>query len=336
MKQSLLAELPSPPANRGGWPWTEASEQQSTLVENAMVWPKVTIVTPSFNQGQFLEETIRSVLLQGYPNLEYIVIDGGSTDNSVDIIRKYEPWLSFWVSEPDEGQADAINKGFAKSTGELLGWINSDDYLYPGVIKRVAEVFQANNRVEMIYGDVDSGWPEKNKAHRLFGEQIEFIEMLRTIRVPIPQQGSMWKKSVLDRVGNLDSRWQVVLDQEFFTRVAEKCQLLHLPMVMGFFRLHENSKSISQNRRWMTELPKMYQEFFERHELRGAIKSLREETMGAVFLTCTSIALRCGEKRLAIEYFTRAFKTDPLFLFRRYLRVKLARIFRIPLLRKAQ
>lgn len=333
MQKSLFAELPSPPINQRGWPWTEGAEPHPVFVGDTNIWPRVTIVTPSFNQGQFLEETIRSVLLQGYPNLEYIVIDGGSTDDSVDIIRKYESWLSFWVSEPDQGQADAINKGFAKSTGEFLGWINSDDYLYPGVIKRVVEAFQADSRVEMIYGDVDCGWPEKNKVHRLFGEQKEFIEMLRTIRVPIPQQGSLWRRSVIDRVGNLDSRWQVVLDQEFFTRVAEKCQILHLPMVMGFFRLHENSKSISQNRQWITELPKMYHEFFERHGLREDIKSLREETMGAVFLTCTSIALRCGEKRLAFEYFTRAFKTDPLVLFRRYLRVKLARILRIPFLR---
>lgn len=333
MRQTSLAELPPPPAKQRGWPWTGVCERHSDLVGNTIDWPKVTIVTPSFNQGQFLEETIRSVLLQGYPNLEYIVIDGGSTDNSIDIIRKYEPWLSFWVSEPDEGQADAINKGFAKSTGEFIGWINSDDFLYPGVIKRVVEIFQTKSRVEMIYGDVDCGWPEKNKVHRLLGEQIEFSEMLRTIRVPIPQQGSLWRRSVLDRVGNLDSRWQVVLDQEFFTRVAEKCQILYLPMVMGFFRLHDNSKSISQNRQWIKELPKMYQEFFERDELQKDIKSLRDETMGAVFLTCTSIALRCGEKSLAIEYFARACKTDPIFPFRRYLRVKLARIFRIPFLR---
>lgn len=329
MKRLLLAELPSIPADQLGWPWSEETAQRPTLLGDGIIWPKVTIVTPSFNQGQYLEETIRSVLLQGYPNLEYIVIDGGSTDNSVAIIRKYEPWLSFWVSEPDQGQADAINKGFAKSTGEFLGWINSDDYLYPGVIMRVIEAFRTDGGVDMIYGDVDYGWPEKNIVNRLFGEQIEFIEMLRTIRVPIPQQGSLWRRSVIDRVGNLDARWQVVLDQEFFTRVAEKCRIRYLPIVMGFFRLHENSKSISQNRRWLSELPQMYREFFERHELQEAIKKLRDETMGAVFLTCTSIALRCGEKKLAMEYFTRAFRTDPLVLFRRYIRVKLARIMRI-------
>lgn len=327
MKQSLLAELPTPAVNRCEWPWTEVTKQNRILEGDNKNWPKVTIVTPSFNQGQYLEETIRSVLLQGYPNLEYIVIDGGSTDNSVEIIRKYEPWLSFWISEPDQGQADAINKGFAKSSGEFLGWINSDDYLYPGVIKRVVEIFQADRSVDMIYGDVDRGWSENKLAGRLFGEKIEFIEMLRTVRVPIPQQGSLWRRSVIDRVGNLDARWQVVLDQEFFTRVAEKCKIRYLPVVMGFFRLHDNSKSISQSRRWLTELPQMYQEFFERQGFQAHIKRLRDETMGAVFLTCTSIALRCGEKKMAMEYLIRAFKTDPLLLFRKCIRAKLRVVF---------
>lgn len=332
MKQVKLTELPFPPENRRGWPWTEGGDQVSALVAGNM-WPKVTIVTPSFNQGQYLEETIRSVLLQGYPNLEYIIIDGGSTDNSIDIIRKYEPWLSFWISEPDAGQADAINKGFAKSAGDFLGWINSDDYLFPGVITRVVEAFLADSGIDMIYGDVDHGWPEKNIVSRLRGEQVEFIEILRTVRVPIPQQGSLWRRSVIDRVGNLDTRWQVVLDQEFFTRVAEKCRIRYLPMLMGFFRLHEDSKTISQSRRWTTELPRMYREFFERRDLEKPIKRLEMETMGAVFLTCTSISLRCGEKKLAMQYLYRAIKSDPLFLFRRFLRVKLARIIKIPFLR---
>lgn len=292
-----------------------------------MHWPRVTIVTPSFNQGRYLEETIRSVLLQCYPNLEYMIIDGGSTDNSIDIIRKYEPWLSFWISEPDGGQADAINKGFGKSTGDYLGWINSDDILYPEAIRRVAEAFRADPGAELIYGDIDQGQSVERDIRPLLGEQMEFSEMLRTLQVPIPQQGSLWKRSVIDRIGSLDARWHVVLDREFYTRAAEKCRIRYLPGTLGFFRNHEQSKSISQNRRWLTELPSMYREYFERGDLPDELRRLRGETMGAVFLTCTSIAYQCGEKGMAIGYFAKALKADPLILLRRHARSKAAGFF---------
>src|SRR5262245_29806610 len=128
MRCPNLSDLPSPPPNRQGWPWTQegAPRLDGTPGE---CWPRISIVTPSYNQGRFLEETIRSVLLQGYPDLEYIVIDGGSADDSVEIIRKYERWLSFWVSERDRGQVDAINKGLRRCSGVLRNWLNSDDFL---------------------------------------------------------------------------------------------------------------------------------------------------------------------------------------------------------------
>src|SRR6185312_15779847 len=127
-----LDELPRSPRGKNGWPWTEPTSKSEVFVQPRSIGPRVSIVTPSYNQGQFIEETIRSVLLQGYSNLEYIVIDGGSTDNTVEIIKRYEPWLSYWVSEPDAGQTNAINKGFAVATGEIFGFINSDDLLVQG------------------------------------------------------------------------------------------------------------------------------------------------------------------------------------------------------------
>src|SRR3990172_6947421 len=118
-----VEDLPAPPVGRTGFPWTEGTPALHN--DGGSAYPKITIVTPSYKQGQYLEETIRSVLLQGYPNLEYIVIDGGSPDNSAEIIEKYAPFLAYWVSERDSGQVNAINKGFARATGEIMGWLNS-------------------------------------------------------------------------------------------------------------------------------------------------------------------------------------------------------------------
>src|SRR5262245_42483223 len=117
MRCPSLAELPPAPPAKKGWPWTEESSPFAQDMRDQHVWPRITVITPSFNQGRFIEETIRSVLLQGYPDLEYLVLDGGSTDNSVDIIKEYSPWISYWVSKPDAGQSDAINRGLHRASG---------------------------------------------------------------------------------------------------------------------------------------------------------------------------------------------------------------------------
>ena len=139
--------------NKNGWPW-DIQTQLPSVAKNDEFWPRITVVTPSFNQGQYIEETIRSVLLQGYPNLEYIIMDGGSTDESVKIIKKYEPWLSYWVSEKDCGQSHAINKGWQRSTGDLVAWLNSDDYLAPGTLRQVARIYCQHQDLPfgLIYG----------------------------------------------------------------------------------------------------------------------------------------------------------------------------------------
>ena len=156
----VLPALPPPPAGKTGWPWTEVGDPRSGVrgrrtedgPQTSETWPRLTVVTPSFNQGRFLEATIRSVLLQGYPNLEYMVIDGGSTDESVEVIRKYEPWLTYWVSEKDQGQAHAINKGMVRSTGEILAYLNSDDIYDEGALRRVGEHFVQTPECRLLVG----------------------------------------------------------------------------------------------------------------------------------------------------------------------------------------
>lgn len=165
-----LKDLPPPPPDKSGWPWTEENQLLPERMLDGSEWPRISIVTPNYNYGRFLEETIRSVLLQGYPNLEYIVIDGGSTDNSVEIIKKYEKWLNYWISENDKGQTYAINKGISQSSGEIFNWLNSDDQLLPEVLSEVAQVWKQKHphlivghalTIEVPSGNVLHYWQPK-------------------------------------------------------------------------------------------------------------------------------------------------------------------------------
>lgn len=147
-------DFPAPSAGHIGWPWAADAPARPRTDPADRHWPRISVVTPSYNQAGFLEATLRSVLLQGYPDLELIVIDGGSTDGSVDILRQYFPWLTYCCSEPDRGQSHAINKGFARATGEILAWLNSDDLYYPGAIWRAAEAMTESGS-DIVIGAMD-------------------------------------------------------------------------------------------------------------------------------------------------------------------------------------
>ncbi|HUO85570.1 MAG TPA: glycosyltransferase family 2 protein, partial [Thermoanaerobaculia bacterium] len=179
-----------------------------------MALPKMTIVTPSFNQGEYLEETIRSVLDQGYPDLEYFVVDGGSTDGSVDVIRRYADRIDWWVSEPDAGQTAAINKGFARASGEIVAWLNSDDTYLPGALETVARLFE-RHRPGMVHGAV-----------RLFGEGREPGEgppreasRGRFLAGAVIQPSSFFSRNVFDEQGLLDASLHFTMDYEIHVRI---------------------------------------------------------------------------------------------------------------------
>jgi glycosyltransferase involved in cell wall biosynthesis len=310
-------QLPESPAGRTGWPWSEGkADSYPPTVE----WPKITVVTPSFNQGRYIEETIRSVLLQGYPNLEYLIIDGGSTDDTLTVVHRYEPWITKWVSEADEGQADAINKGFALSTGELLCWLNSDDLFYAGHLHRMAAAFVDHPDVDFIFSDIDVGPAPESVTSILRGQLIPFAEMVRTLDVPIPQQCSMWRRRAWDSLGGLDPRWQVVLDREYFLRLVEHCRSLYIPGSGGFFRQHEQAKSSAELARWADELPRMYHEFFDRDDLAPEIAGLRGETLAMTYLTCAHIADREGKLGARLSCLAHALASDWRTVIRRLLR----------------
>jgi glycosyltransferase involved in cell wall biosynthesis len=209
-------------------------------------WPRISIITPTYNQGQFLEETIRSVLLQGYPNLEYIVIDGGSRDDSVDIIRKYEPWLAYWVSEADEGQSHAINKGLARSSGDIVAWLNSDDVYLKGTLFKVARGFAAAEQAHVVHGDVV--YIDKDSARLPLGiYRSKDTTLLRKLLYwrgwDLPQPAVFFTRELYRQLGELDQTLQYALDYDYFLRAALRYRFHRLPEILATYRLHEASKT---------------------------------------------------------------------------------------------
>lgn len=201
-----------------------------------MVLPKISIVTPNFNKGQFLEHTILSVLNQEYPHLEYIVIDGGSTDNSVEIIRRYEDRLAFWCSEPDGGMYDAIRKGFAHATGEILAWINSDDMYHPGALSIVASVFCSYPQVKWLTG-YNTYYDEHGRTVSLWrSSYFSHLHFLMGNYKFIQQESTFWRRELYDRVGGISTQYRLAGDFHLWMRFSRTEKLYVIDSLTGGFR----------------------------------------------------------------------------------------------------
>ncbi|MFX0140541.1 MAG: glycosyltransferase family 2 protein, partial [Candidatus Hodarchaeota archaeon] len=205
-------------------------------------YPKISVVTPSFNQAQFLERTILSVLNQNYPNLEYIIIDGGSTDGTVEIIKKYKKYLTYWISEKDNGQTDALNKGFIKSTGKILAYINSDDTYIPQAFLKIIEAFKRNPDVNLIFGNMNYIDAFDNLIGECRFTKFDFTTLIYE-GGNLNQPGSFWTRNIYDEVGGFNSRYRFCMDFDFFCRVAEIGKLKHIREYIANFRYHKGSKS---------------------------------------------------------------------------------------------
>jgi len=257
MARMSQEDLPPPPGHRGGWPWTHASgrpresTEPGSATNNGTIWPKITVVTPSYNQGQYLEETIRSVLLQGYPNLEYMVVDGGSRDNSVEIIRKYEKHLAWWVSEKDKGPSHALNKGFARASGEIHAYLNSDDLYEPDALRVIGTAFRGGQAWVVgkvrFFQEEFGYWPVPQLPGRRFTDWF--------VTCPIAQPGCFWSASLHREMGQFREDLGFFFDYELWLRFRFVKQLIpHMvDQPVAIYRLHPQSKTVSQNSAFAAE-----------------------------------------------------------------------------------
>jgi glycosyltransferase involved in cell wall biosynthesis len=239
--------------------------------------PRVTIITPSYNQAAFLEETIRSVLSQEYPNLEYMIFDGGSKDASVEIIQRYAGRLAYWVSEKDRGQADAINKGFTRATGEIVAWINSDDYYLSGAIHAAVTELQNHPEVGMVYGDVVSidqaGTPFNVMTFGDWG-----LDGLMQFKI-IGQPSVFMRRSVLEKAGHMDLSLDLLLDHELWLRVAQVAPIRYVPKRWSAARYHAGAKNVSQAPKYGRDAYRVVERMATDPGLAGRYQRLRRRIL---------------------------------------------------------
>jgi glycosyltransferase involved in cell wall biosynthesis len=238
-----------------------------------MEYPKITIITPSFNQGKYLEETILSVLGQNYPNIEYIIFDGGSSDNSLDIIRKHEKNIAFWKSEPDKGQSDAINKGLRIATGEIIGWLNSDDLLTPGSLFKIAEVFQ-DPKVSIIFSPINMIDSNSNINAVSDRKIMDLKSMLFGSQV-VNQEGIFWRRKVHEKIGYIDIGLNYAMDFDFFLRCCMQFKPTFVSHVFASHRKHAAQKTNTTDAylKEMTELRLKYKKELQYSDLYFWINS---------------------------------------------------------------
>jgi Glycosyl transferase family 2 len=241
----LLSELPPPPEGRVGWPWTIETTRISSNDHGS--WPRISIVTPSYNQASFLEETIRSVLLQNYPNLEFIVADGGSNDGSVEIIKKYDQWIARWSSGPDGGQASALNKVFPTTTGDILNWLNSDDLLLPGALFTIAELFSLDPDVDLVSG-ARLLRSAKTGVEQVCLPALDRWPMILAGFPLLPQETTFFKRRIWTAIGSLDTTLNYAFDLTFYSAALRESRRVVLSeATVGIMQVHTCQKSLQNN-----------------------------------------------------------------------------------------
>ncbi len=308
-----LGDLPDP-GGRSGWPWTEASPDVD--VDGA---PRVTVVTPSYDQGRYLEETLRSVLLQGYPGLEYIVLDGGSTDDSRSILERYDPFLAHWESHPDAGQSDALNRGFQRASGEIIGWVNSDDLLAPGAIATSVAALQTSPDAGFSYG----GWATIDADSRVIGHEtppdVTNAGLLETLQSYVAQSTLFFRKSALEAVGLLDPELHLIMDFDLLLRLTARFGGVRASGEIARFRLHPDAKTTTLQPRAWKERGRVVHRFLDGPDATAEAKRDRGRLLATYHRQAALYGLRTGRPQWLLQHILMSLIRHPGQMFERRL-----------------
>lgn len=281
--------------------------------------PLVTVVTPSYNQAQFIEETIHSVINQDYPRIEYLVIDGASTDGSQKIIEKYQDEISWWVSEKDSGQSEAVNKGFARASGEIVGWLNSDDIYLKGAVRKAVDVFLSNPDAGTVYGNMLS-IDEKTRVFNIieYGNwQLEDIMQFRIIGQP----AAFVRRDVLERAGFLDPSYHLLLDQHFWVRIAAEGKMFHIDEFLAGARHHSSAKNVSQSSHYHKEVARVVKWMSQNERLKGMFEKNEHKIHSGASTFNARYLMDGGLYKEAFREYLKALRNYPPFPLKEFRRI---------------
>ena len=284
--------------------------------------PLVTIVTPSYNQGLFLEATIQSVLHQDYPAIEYLVVDGGSSDNSVEIIKKYSNRIYWWVSEKDAGQSDAINKGLRRARGEIVGWLNSDDTYEPGAVSAAVEIFRSNPTAGLVYGDARSIDAQGRQFNLMRARQYDLLDLL-SFEI-ICQPASFMSRSVLEQVNFLDPGYHLLMDHLLWIQMAQKAPIVYSPQVWASARYHAEAKNRTRGAAYGREARVLIDDLRTRSEFSQIIQESASMVEAGVHRFDAFYLTDAGDYSQALKAYLRAFGLHPRTLMKDWKHVILA------------
>jgi len=279
---------------------------------------RVSIITPSYNQAAFLEQTMLSVLNQSIPDIEYIIIDGGSSDGSVEIIQKYESRLSYWHSRKDRGHWDAVNQGFRKAKGDILHFVNSDDLLLPEAVPMAVSSFQNHPDASVVYGKAKFIDAVGNELQDFPSWEFDIRDIFRTWLDPVPQPSAFLRKEVFEKFGSPDEAWPFCADFEYWIRISAECKFYYLQEYLSCMRLHHGTKTSRMESLQADELIKLCKEIMNTRRFIESGVDPRQALQG-VYLCASQHFRNCGKKKKALgAYFLHCWNAfaPPFALYR--------------------